>query len=452
MVRYILLLFFSYKLAAQSPKLRLSLVTAGLNRPTDFAARSATEFLVAQTDGKIQLIRNGVIQATPFLNISSKIRDVDWEGIFGITLHPNYAINGYMYVHYSRLSDRASVFARYTRKSTNPDQADPASELIYLTIPYTNPLGGHRSGRIGFGPDGYLYITTGDSSPGLIGTVGDPDKLAQNLQGLYGKVLRIDVNQGNTYAIPPTNPYANPTDGIPDELFALGLRNPWRWSFDRQTGDFWVGDVGQDDWDELNFTAANSPAPQNYGWPCFEGSHPYNSTCPTNVTYHMPLLDYAGHNSGVRASVTGGFVYRGTAYPTLQGWYVYGDYERGTYWILKRETDGSFQNKLQSITTVTSPVSFGEASDGELYVLSFADGKLYHLTADFIASVQSGSWMSPTTWDCNCLPTTEDNVAISKSHVVFLNQQTQAKSLRLTGSLMLANGGNVLINSNVSGF
>ncbi|GAB4018418.1 PQQ-dependent sugar dehydrogenase [Spirosoma migulaei] len=442
-MRLFLIILVSSKLIAQTPKLRLSMEATGLYRPTDVVVLSPTEFLVSQTDGRIRLIRNGVIQTNSFLNINTKINDATWEGIFGITLHPNYAANGYIYVHYCRTGDRASVFARYTRKSTNPDQADPASELILFTVPYTNPLGGHRSGRLGFGPDGYLYITTGDSSPGLVGSIGDPNKLAQSLQNLYGKLLRIDVDHGNPYAIPPTNPYASPTDGVPDEIYALGLRNPWRWSFDRQTGDFWLGDVGQDDWEELNFTAANAPAPQNYGWPCFEGSHPYNSTCSTNATYHMPLLDYAGHNSGQIASITGGFVYRGSAYPNLQGWYVYGDYARGTFWTLKRESNGTYQNIRQPITTLTSPVSFGEGPNGELYVLSMSDGVLYHLTDEPIASRQSGNWTSLTTWNCNCLPAMEDEVIISPEHTVSVNQATQIKSLTIRGKLSLSSGGRV---------
>ncbi|WP_332367831.1 PQQ-dependent sugar dehydrogenase [Spirosoma telluris] len=251
------------------------------------------------------------------------------------------------------------------------------------------------------------------------------------------------MNHGNPYAIPATNPFVSPTDGVPDELFALGLRNPWRWSFDRQTGDLWVADIGQDGWEELNYTAVNSPAPQNYGWPCFEGSHAYNSTCSTNTTYHMPMLDYSGRTYGTGASITGGFVYRGTNYPSLQGWYVYGDYSRGTYWTLKRESTGTFQNVLQTITTSTSPVSFGEGIDGELYVLSFSDGKLYHISADSVVSVQSGSWMNPTTWDCNCLPTMTDMVTISPGHTVSLNQQVQVKLLDIKGKLSITAGGMV---------
>ncbi|MBD2753876.1 PQQ-dependent sugar dehydrogenase [Spirosoma validum] len=388
-------LLITFNVTAQTPKLTLSLIASGLNRPTDVAVISSGQQLVSQTDGKIRLIKNGVVQTIPFLDLSAKIRDVTWEGIMGFTLHPNYAGNGYIYVHYSN-SIMTSVFARYTRKSTNPDEADPNSEVILLTIPY--PDGGHRSGHIAFGPDGYLYITTGDSSSGARGPISNADKLAQqlaqNLQDLHGKVLRIDVNIGNPYAIPPTNPYTTPGDGIPDEVYALGLRNPWRWSFDRQTGNFWVGDIGQDGWEELNFTAADALATQNYGWPCYEGSHQYRTDCSTSATYHMPLLDYTGYNSGQSASITGGFVYRGSAYPNLQGWYIYGDYERGTYWTLKRETNGSFQQIQQTITESTKPVSFGEGPDGDLYVLSFSEGKLYQIGSFLVNAVAENGTVS----------------------------------------------------------
>ncbi|MCX6216132.1 PQQ-dependent sugar dehydrogenase [Spirosoma sp.] len=438
MIRYLSLLLVSCStLLAQTPKLTLELITSGFYRPCDVAVVSDTKFLVAQTDGKIKLVKNG--QLTTFLDIGSKIDDPDWGGIFGFTLHPQYETNGYIYVHYSRKGDMASLIARFTRNSANPDVADLSSEVSILTIPYPN--GGHRSGRVGFGPDGYLYITTGDSSPGARNSIGDPAKLAQNLTDLHGKLLRIDVNGGFPYAIPPTNPFASPADGVPDELYALGLRNPWRWSFDRQTGDFWLGDVGQDDWEELNFTSANAPAPQNYGWPCYEGSHAYNTTCPPGSTYHMPLLDYAGYSSGKDASITGGFVYRGSKYPALRGWYVYADYARGTYWTLKRETNGMFQNTQQSIPISSSPVSFGEGPDGELYVVSLLDGKLYRINVYTIQSVQNGNWNSPSTWNCNCVPTSADVVTVSTGHTVTINQASLANLLMLTGKVQISSGG-----------
>jgi glucose/arabinose dehydrogenase len=439
MIRNIVLLaLLSSKLLGQAPKLKLELVASGFFRPCDVACINNTEFLIAQTDGKIKLVKNGSI--TTFLDISGLIDDPDWGGIFGITLHPDYTSNGYLYVHYSRKGDMASMIARYSRKGTNSDLADPTTGVVILTVPY--PAGGHRSGRIGFGPDSYLYITTGDASPGARGSFGDPNKLAQNLTDLHGKMLRIDVNAGFPYAIPPTNPFASPTDGVPDELYALGLRNPWRWSFDRQTGDFWLGDVGQDGYEELNFTAAGITAPQNYGWPCFEGTHAYNLTC-SSITHHAPLLDYAGYNSGRDASITGGFVYRGRKHRGLIGWYIYADYSRGQYWTLKREPTGVFQTVQQTITTPTNPVSFGEGPDGELYVISLPDGKFYKINVESIVSVQSGNWNTPSTWNCNCVPSTYDEVTILLNHIVTLSQNTSVSSLTLNGRLQCMNGSKV---------
>jgi glucose/arabinose dehydrogenase len=433
---------------AQSPKIHLSLITTGFDRPTDVVSLSPSEFLVGQTNGKILFVRQGAILPTPFLDLTALISNPTYEGIFGITVHPDYNNNGFIYVHYAGKDSRSSVFARFTRKSTNPDQADLASQQVFFTVPYTNPLGGHRSGRIGFGPDGYLYFTTGDSSPGARGSIGDPNRLAQDLQGPYGKLFRIDVNQGSPYAIPPDNPFADPNDGIPDELYALGMRNPWRWSFDRQTGDFWMADIGQDGWEELNVTAATTTAPQNYGWPCFEGTHPYNSGCTPGTLFHMPLLEYEGYSSGTSASITGGFVYRGNGYPDLKGWYVYGDYERGIYWTLKRAADNTFQNSQQSVNTTTSPVSFAEGTDGELYVLSFWEGTLYHITTEFagaqvITSIQSGNWLTPATWNCQCVPGITDDVTISTGHTIQVDQSVSVKKLALSGKLALVNGGRV---------
>ncbi|WP_461094829.1 PQQ-dependent sugar dehydrogenase [Spirosoma gilvum] len=417
-----------------------------MNRPTDIAAISSSEFLVSQTDGQIRLVRNGTILTNPYLNLGAKINDATWEGIFGITLHPNYAANGYIYVHYCRKSDRSSVYARFTRSTTNSDQAEITSELVLLTVPYPNPLGAHRSGCLAFGPDGYLYITTGDSWPGLRGSVGDPDRLAQSLQTLYGKILRIDVDHGTPYSIPATNPFRNPNDGIADEIYGLGLRNPWRWSFDRLTGDMWIGDIGQDGWEELNFTLASAIAPQNYGWPCFEGTHAYDLTCSGTGSYHMPLLDYSGYNYGSGASITGGYVYRGTVFPKLYGYYVYGDFQRGTYWTLSRNNDGTFQNSMQPVSFTTAPVSFGQDPNGELYVLSFSEGKLYRIIERTITSVKTGNWTSPDTWNCNCLPIPGDDVAIAEGHTISLNQQVQIKTLDLKGKLTYSASGKVTID------
>ncbi len=433
---------------AQNPRLILSPIANGLTRPTGLAVLASNEFLVAQTNGTIRLIRNGVVLPVPFLNISSKISDPTWEGIFGLTLDPNYSVNGYVYVHYANQS-KASVFSRFARSATNPDQVDLTSERILLTIPYPNPLGGHRSGHLGFGPDGYLYITTGDGSSGARGTVSAYDqqmqKQSQDMRGLYGKILRIDVKNGNPYTIPPTNPFSNPADSIPDEIFAVGLRNPWQWSFDRQTGDLWLGDVGQDGWDELNYTPAGTIASRNYGWPCFEGNEPYTH-CIRAILHHPPLLAYPAYNynGGKSVSITGGFVYRGTAHPDLRGWYIYGDFAQRKFWTLRLSANGTFQNILQNVSGSASPVAFGEGPDGELYVLSFSDGTLYRIGSQRIVSVQSGSWASPSPWNCSCLPAPNDAVMVSPGHTVRIDQPTSISNVSLNGVLLFGKEGRLI--------
>lgn len=448
MNRLLVIFLLPISLLGQTPRLQLEVVSTGLYRPTALVAISASEFLVGQTDGLIRLVRNGVVQTDPFLDIGGQIGNSMYEGVFGLAIHPQFSQNGYVYVHYSRINDLSSVIVRYTRNPTNPDQADPFSAKTILIIPYPN--GGHRSGHLAFGPDGYLYITTGDSSSGARGPVSPADRLAQqlaqNLQDLHGKVLRIDVDKGSPYAIPPSNPFASPTDGVLDELYAYGLRNPWRWSFDRLTGDCWIADVGQDDWEELNVTVAGTAAPRNYGWPCYEGTMAYVSPCSPTGNDQVPLLTYAGYTLASAASITGGYVYRGTAYPDLWGWYIYADYMRGTYWTLKRNVDGTYQQVQQGIPAGTSPVSFAEGLDGELYVLSFAEGVLYHIRYVPITSVKSGAWTDVSTWNCLCLPTANDPVLVKAGHVVSVTQTVSVKRLQLEGSLTYSSGGGIQLN------
>ena len=432
---FLLLCSISYIPKAQTPQLKLTEIASGLFRPTNVASVGDGRLFVSSLDGTIRIIQNGNVLATPFLDISSKTRDNQWGGIFGFTFHPNYASNGYLYVHYVQKNAEVSVYARYTRSAVNPNIADLSSEQIILIIPY--PSNGHRSGHLAFGPDAYLYITTGDAAPGARGSIGDPNGNSQNLQNLFGKILRIDVNNGSPYNIPSTNPYQSFNDNIPDEIWARGLRNPWHWSFDRQTGDLWIGDNGQDDWEEVDFTANHSSGGLNYGWRCYEGSHTYVSIgCGAAAGYVMPLLDYAGYNSnGVGASVLGGFVYRGSQYQSLQGWYVYGDYQTGKFWTLKRNADGTYQNVLQNIT-LSNPVSFGEEPSGELFVATFYEGKLYKISTTIVESIANGNWHNSSTWNCNCVPSATDEVIINSENTVTLNQNATVKYLQIKGNLL----------------
>lgn len=436
-------LFLAGRLSAQTPQLTRSVHCTGLFHPIALASIDANTLLIAQSNGQVKRVVSGVVQGGTFLDIADRIREPGYSGIFGMCLHPQFATNGFIYVQYYRATDQAAVIARYTRSTTDSTRAEASTEQIVYVVPYAAL--GHRSGHIAFGPDGYLYITTGDSAPGGRGDVGDPNGYAQNLQSPFGKLLRIDVNNGVPYAIPPTNPFASPTDGIPDELFATGLRNPWRWSFDRQTGDLWLGDVGQDGWEEVDFTPANAPAPQNYGWRCFEGTHPYVSTgCSLSATYNVPIMEYAGYNNNGHqsVSVTGGYVYRGQAYPDMAGWYVYADWSRGTMWTLKRGTDGTYLNAPQPVT-VADPVSFGEGTDGALYVLSFYAGTVFSVKTTLANSRQTGTWTTAATWLETAVPTIGSPVQINAGHEVKVEQPVRAQQVWLRGSLRITSGGTV---------
>jgi glucose/arabinose dehydrogenase len=247
------------------------------------------------------------------------------------------------------------VIARFTA-GPGAAQADPKSEKILLQVkqPYPN----HNGGGVAFGPDGYLYLALGDG-----GSFGDPQNRAQSPDTLLGKLLRIDVNQGDPYAAPPTNPYAR-GGGLP-EIWAIGLRNPWRFSFDRLTGDLYIGDVGQDQWEEIDFLPAGSPGGTNFGWRYREGTHAYTGRPPLGVSLVDPVWEYR-HDEG--CSVTGGFVYRGQKFSTLQGTYIYGDYCIGTVWGLKRAANGAWQNQVFA-KVKASISSFGQDLSGELYLL-----------------------------------------------------------------------------------
>ncbi len=310
----------------------------------------STKLFIVEQDGQIFIVKNKSLLETPFLNIGKKLSKGNEQGLLGLAFHPDFPSNGRLFVNYTRAEDRATVIAEY-RKSSNPDQA-AREEILLLVIP--QPYGNHNGGMIAFGPDGYLYIGMGDGGSG-----GDPKNYAQNRNELLGKLLRIDVNQKDTYGVPVDNPFLK-EPGRP-EIFAWGLRNPWRFSFDRKTGDLWAGDVGQDEWEEIDVIQKG----KNYGWRLMEGTHCFNpvTNCRKAVTVVDPVAEYA-HSSG-RCSVTGGYVYRGEKIPALQGTYLFGDFCSGEIWGYRdRETQ-----LLQSTDLQIS--SFGEDLSGEIYVLGY---------------------------------------------------------------------------------
>jgi glucose/arabinose dehydrogenase len=373
-MRFILILALAALLvqpaAAQTPisaqSYRLTLIADGFNRPlyVTHAGDNSKRLFVVEQGGKILILKDGVKLQTPFLDISAMISPeaasgfgYSERGLLGLAFHPNYAENGVFYINYTD-REGTTIVARYLVSADDPDRADPNSAAIVLTQqqPYSN----HNGGHLAFGPDGYLYISMGDG-----GSAGDPLRAGQDLNIMLGKLLRIDPGLEGGYSIPPDNPFVGSGDALP-EIWAYGLRNPWRFSFDSQTGDLYIADVGQNRWEEVNFQPADSRGGENYGWNFYEGSHPYSGVpAPSNVV--MPVAEY-GHNLGV--SVTGGYVYRGERIPALQGYYIYGDFGWGTMWALRRDAAGVWQNIFLDDTNHTIS-SFGEDENRELYLVNY---------------------------------------------------------------------------------
>lgn len=340
------------------------IVSAGLSKPVfvTHANDGSGRLFVVEQDGKIRIIQNGVLQSAPFLNLTSKVSKGSERGLLGLAFHPNYLSNGKFYVNYTNLAGD-TVVAEYVGTT--------GRTLLTIDQPYSN----HNGGMLAFGPDGYLYIGMGDG-----GSAGDPQNRAQNLDSLLGKILRIDIDNGAPYAIPTGNPYKGPTPANRrDEIWALGLRNPWRFSFDSKTGDLWIADVGQERYEEINRSLApNAGRALNYGWKQVEGNTCYVAGCNKSL-YAAPMAVY-GHSQG--CSVTGGYVYRGLDYRGLVGGYLFGDYCSGRIWALKAHGPAS-QSPVQMADTNFAISSFGEGPDGKIYVTDLGRGDIWLITATF---------------------------------------------------------------------
>lgn len=331
-------------------------------------------FIVEQV-GKIWIVQDGVLTPQPFLDISGKLPDEVFRGgytergLLGLAFDPQFAQNGYLYVTYSNRS-KQNVLARYRVRPDAPTQVDPASEQILLR--YDHPEMNHNGGMIAFGRDGYLYLSVGDGG----GTQGDPNGLAQDQRSWLGKILRLGVdvaqNSASAYQIPPDNPFRSQPSALP-EIWAVGLRNPWRFSFDRASGDLYIGDVGWGNHEEINFQPAGQGG-QNYGWNFYEGlSLLEGKTDPGGLT--PPVATYP-HENGA-CSVTGGYVLRGPGAPSLTGVYVYGDYCVGRIWALWRDADDVWQTQVL-METGMQIASFGEDEAGRLYLVNYK-GYIYRL-------------------------------------------------------------------------
>ena len=351
-------------------RLKLEPFAAGLEAPVGItsAGDGSDRLYVNEQAGRVRIVdKDGSLRSQPFLDISDRIISGGERGLLGLAFHPDFARSHLLYVDYTAAGDGHTVVAEY-RAATDGLSADPASERILLTVdqPYAN----HNGGQLAFGPDGYLYIGLGDGGAG-----GDPHGNGQNTNALLGKILRIDV-EGNSrerpYAV-PDNPFLRDGGGAP-EVWAYGLRNPWRFSFDRETGDLYVADVGQGSWEEIDRQPSDSKGGENYGWNVMEGRHCYSDKNCDQRPYVMPIAEY-GHDEG--CSVTGGYVYRGTRQPELVGVYVFADYCSGTVFTLQVD-EGTTSPKRVARTSLNIS-SFGEDEGGEIYAVDQSGGGVYHV-------------------------------------------------------------------------
>jgi len=333
------------------------LVVSNLQRPVDLKADGSGRLFVLEKNGRIRILQNGQLSPNPFLDITDRVDDDSNEmGLLGLAFHPNYTQNGFFYVNYTGPGGDTFI----SRFQANGDSADPNTELNLLKI--KQPFPNHNGGSLAFGPDGYLYAGLGDG-----GSQGDPNGNGQNINALLGKILRIDVNSGQPYAIPVDNPFGS-------EVWAYGLRNPWRISFDRETGDLYIGDVGQGDWEEIDFVPVGSSGGLNFGWNLYEGNHAYKAIGGDNAEFIFPVAEYSHAEGG--CSVTGGYVYRGSM-PEWNGIYLYGDYCTGNVWGLIRSGEQWQVQLLFEMHVLLT--SFGQDENGEIYMLS-DDGGVTKLT------------------------------------------------------------------------
>ena len=357
LINYLTLIFICYN-SSFSQSVLLESFGPSFNSPVEIKNAGDERLFVVEKSGKIKILnQNGSVNSTPFLDIEDRVStNANERGLLGLAFHPNYPENPFFFVNYTNNSG-ATTISKFS-VSTDQDIAND-SETILLEI--NQPYANHNGGCINFGPDGNLYIGMGDGGSG-----GDPQNYSQNTESLLGKMLRINVNSG-AYSIPENNPYG-------DEIWSIGLRNPWKFSFDSLNGDLWIADVGQNEFEEINMVQ-NNPANINYGWRCYEGNEPYNlSGCPDEgLTF--PVSTYSHYSSGdFKCSITGGYVYRGNQISGLNGVYFFADYCSGEIGLLSKNENDEWDMSLAFPNINGSWVSFGEDINGELYIASINGG------------------------------------------------------------------------------
>lgn len=353
-------------------EISIELFKSGFTSPLNLQHAQDNRLFVVEQGGKIKIIQpNGTVNSAPFLDLTGQVSNGNEQGLLGLAFHPNYANNGYFYVNYTDTNGDTHV-SRFSVDPSNADLADSNSEFSILN--FSQPFSNHNGGNLVFGPDGYLYISSGDGGSG-----GDPNNNAQNINSFLGKLLRIDVDNpsgGNNYGIPGDNPFiGNPS--AKQEIYAYGLRNPWRFSIDLVENNLWIADVGQGSIEEINRAPLDS-AGLNYGWRCYEGTQPYNNqNCPPQSELEFPIAEYSHANGN--CSITGGNVYRGSVYSDIAGLYFFADYCSGMI-----GTVDSSGNMINHGNFSGNWVSFGEDINKELYIVDISGGNIYKINGSEI--------------------------------------------------------------------
>lgn len=365
-IAYLLALLLAAGCTSTSAQ-QLALVVDGLDRPLGVtnAGDGSNRLFVIEQAGTVRVVQDGSLSTNPFLDIRDRVTAGGERGLLGLAFPPDFATSATFYAAYSD-QDGATVVSRFAVDGT-AGVADADSEQVVLRQP--QPYANHNGGHVAFGPDGYLYIGLGDGGSG-----GDPLGSGQDLQTWLGTILRIDVGDADTYRVPGDNPFVDLADALP-EIWAYGLRNPWRFSFDRDTGDLWIGDVGQNAYEEIDHEPTMSPGAVNYGWNAMEGPVCFRTQTCDQTGLELPIVSYS-HDSGWGRSVTGGFVYRGSDVPGMIGTYVFGDFVSGRVFQAVLTDTGTWAAK-ELLATGRGVASFGEDEDGELYLVDLRGGALY---------------------------------------------------------------------------
>jgi len=430
----IVFLILGYNLNAQN--IDLELFASGFTFPLDITHAGDDRLFVVERSGKIKVVEpNGNILAIPFLDIDPLVHNVsnqDERGLLGLAFHPDYSTNGHFFVNYID-NDGNTNIARYQVNSSDANEAVPESRELIMMI--EQPVWNHNGGCLKFGPDGYLYIGMGDGGSG-----NDPNNFSQNPMSFLGKMLRIDVDNGLPYSIPEDNPFAN-DDFTLDEIWATGLRNPWRYSFDKETGDLWIGDVGQGFLEEIDFQSVNSTGGENYGWRCYEGTDFTNNSsmndCQVDFTFPVYEVQQSGFSGP--CSITGGFVYRGAKYSELVGKYICADYCSGQFFAVEPDGQGGWTGK--EVAKFQHDIStFGEDNEGELYIASFSSGRIYHIVGENIVSANEiplleevNVYPNPTTGTTQLDLVSNGNLNLDLQLVDMTGKVVLTKSIQVNG-------------------